>query len=462
MFRVPLARRLRRLASVCASLLALPAAQTALSLPGDAASLVHNCQMKPVESGLVTRPGYLEWISAEKLKPYKDALPRIADEKTEAAMRSPETMWYDEHSMEFLYQDSQEVVVGGRANCVGRVVGEEATDSQISKLKLLFGEDYRFRFPFRKAAGTDDVSNSHVINFWKPPQGADGKPLPVKYWRTSQRGRWNWTFPVGTIFGEVLYQQAPNGNWVVFEIRTRTRYAQGWSVNLFRPFLNAGQLADAIEAARPGWRASAATAAAIAHLRNKTNLERSRMVSSAFSKVFPPVDGALDLIPDFEDPELVQQLLTSTPFRSAEGSIWKEGGGLETYAPGSLAEFGIVPKGYKMGLIPVNEVSCGRCHANTGHLLGDFEFDAILYGEVWGEDRIFTWHLFEPNPYIYGTWDDRDVQSRKLNQRLVQAQLVRNERPSSNDPLYKPLPKTGPAGIKEIAKRLGKEIPHAE
>ena len=92
-----------------------------------------------------------------------------------------------------------------------------------------------------------------------------------------------------------------------------------------------------------------------------------------------------------------------------------------------------------MGLIPVNEISCNRCHSETGRRLGELEFDIQLYGEVWGEDRIFTWHLFEPHRYIYDTWDDTDG-SRKVNPKMVAAKLLQNQTPSSGDPDYKPLP----------------------
>jgi len=135
----------------------------------------------------------------------------------------------------------------------------------------------------------------------------------------------------------------------------------------------------------------------------------------------------------------VIELLTETPFVSTEGAVWKSNGALETYAPASLGNFSIVPKDYEMGMIPLNEVSCNRCHSHTGRRLGQFEFDIILYGEIWGEDQIFTWHLFKPHRYIYATWDDADG-SRKINTRMVEANLLKREKPSTSDPDYKPLP----------------------
>lgn len=398
------------------------------------------CDYVAGPSGLAVREGYTDFIPPAALKPFKDALPHVDRPDLEAAMRSPDTMWYDEASMVFLYQDSVEVVVGARANCVGRKVGEaNRNNPAIAKLLNYFGPDYRFKFPFRKAAGTDNVSNAYVVNFWTPPK-VDGRALPVKWWKQSARGRWHWVFPVGTIFGEVLYQQSPDGHWYVFEIRMRKRYLDGWEVDLFRPFRTAASMADAVVERRPDWQNRPDVAALVNHLRDPATLVPYRMVSEAFGAVFPPIDGALDRLPAVSDPTLIQELLTSTTFRSAEGAIWKEFDGRETYAPSSQGEFSIVPRGYEMGMIPVNEVSCARCHNQTSRGLADFEFDLILYGEVWGEDQIFTWHLFEPNRYIFNTFDDSDSNTRRPNPRLVQAGLLRNERPAPGDALYKQLP----------------------
>lgn len=263
--------------------------------------------------------------------------------------------------------------------------------------------------------------------------------MPVKYWKLSSRGRWRWAFPVDTLFGEVLYEQGPDGRWHVFEIRTRRRYRDGWAVDVLRPFGTAEQMAQAVMTKRPDWAMSVSLRQLVQHLQNPSTLVPNRWESKAYGKVFPPIDGALDRLPDIDDKALIKELLTETTFVSVEGMIWKESGSLQTYGPSSDASFSIAPKGYEMGMIPVNEVSCNRCHSETGRRLGEFEFDIILYGEVWGEDQIFTWHLFEPNSRIYDTWDEVDG-SRKVNQRMVQANLLKNEKPSASDPDYKPLP----------------------
>ena len=396
---------------------------------------------KIIQQGLPLRDGFVEFMPEHDLTPLKRALPQVADSEVNEILQSEDTMWYDEDSMVFLYQDSIETVTGGRANCVGRDVGERnANNPAIAKLMNYFGPDYRFMFPFRTAAGTDNVTNSRVINFWAPPQ-KNGQTLPVRWWQLSSRGRWRWAFPKDTYFGEVLFQKAPDGQWIVFEIRTRKRYLDGWEVNVFRPFPTASSFASGIMKKRPDWAFNFELRKMIQHLENPATLIPNRWESKPYGKVFPPIQGALDPLPEISDWRTIAELLQETTFQSAEGAIWKEHGGLQTYAPASKSDFSLVPRGYEMGMIPVNEVSCNRCHQQTGRRLSTFEFDIILYGEVWGEDQIFTWHLFEPHKRIYGTWDDADG-SRKLNSRMVQANLLQKGKPSSGDPIYKPLPTT--------------------
>jgi len=120
--------------------------------------------------------------------------------------------------------------------------------------------------------------------------------MPVKWWRPTTRGRWRWTFPVGTYFGEVLYQKGPDQKWYVFEIRTRKRYPHGWKVDLFRPFKTAERLASAIISHRPNWQIDSNLVAVVNHLRNKNTLVPHQLVSQAFGKIFPTVNGALDPI----------------------------------------------------------------------------------------------------------------------------------------------------------------------
>ena len=396
------------------------------------------CKPTPPLPNPDVRSGFVQFMPADQLAVLKAALPTVADSEVQAALLSSDTMWYDEQSMVFLYQDSMESVVGGRANCVGRLVGE-TNAAPINRLLNLFGSDYRFNFPFRTAAGTDNTTNTRVINFWVPPRQG-GAVIPTKYWQDTARSHWHWVFPVGTVLGEVLFEQDPTGNYHTFEIRTRKRYSDGWLPNAYRPFRTAKEMASAIMSQRPNWAMSTNLSAVVSHLQDNSKIVPHKWSSAVFAKAFDPINGALDLVPEIEEHDLVKDLLSKYPFKSMEGAVWKRNdGGLETYAPSSAATFNIVPKGYEMGMVAVNEESCNRCHVQTSHPLGDFDDQLILYGEVWGEDRIFTWHLFQPNNHIFQTWDDTDV-SRVVNPNLVKAGLVMKSKVAANDPVYKVLP----------------------
>src|SRR5690606_10674944 len=82
------------------------------------------CELPPRESGLETRPGFVEFMSEAKLNPLKNVIPYVNNSDVQNVIQSPDTMWYDEDSIVFMYQDGVESVVGNRANCVGRKVGE--------------------------------------------------------------------------------------------------------------------------------------------------------------------------------------------------------------------------------------------------------------------------------------------------------------------------------------------------
>ena len=94
---------------------------------------------KIIQQGLPLRDGFVEFMPEHDLTPLKRALPQVADSEVNEILQSEDTMWYDEDSMVFLYQDSIETVTGGRANCVGRDVGERnANNPAIANIVVLY------------------------------------------------------------------------------------------------------------------------------------------------------------------------------------------------------------------------------------------------------------------------------------------------------------------------------------
>src|SRR5690606_20769171 len=128
--------------------------------------------------------------------------------------------------------------------------------------------------------------------------------------------------------------------------------------------------------------------------RSPGSLVSASLSSPAFASAFPTVNGAKDVLPALGDSSILEELLLETPFQSCRGQVWKESGGLRSYAPTTDGAFSIVPRGYTGGFLSVDEETCTRCHQDAGRPLKDWYPFVTLYGEMWGADDSFTWHPF--------------------------------------------------------------------
>lgn len=398
------------------------------------------CMAATKEWQLTTRDGFVEFIAEHELEPFLQNMPHVEDPAIDEALHSADTMWYDEASMVFTYQDSfgnPEGPEGLRGNRVGYDVGINSSVPDIRALTEYF-QHGKFRFPFTIAAGADYQSNVYVMNFWTPPTEG-GKRLPVTYWLNGSH--WHWVFPAGTVIGEVLLMRAPDGNsWHVFEIRSRTRRIDSWSTNVFRPFADASGMAQAIRAARPGF-AATDLKKLVDHLEKSNTLEAATLSSVPYRKVFEPINGHYDYLPATSDTDLIKSFLRERTFVSAMGKAWKRDGNKVTYAAATRAPFHIVPSDFIGGMLQTSEESCARCHDQTGRPLGQLDDRVVLYGEIWGEDQIFTWHPFDVAADIFSVSDG----SRRVNKRMVQAGLIQQRKPNAGDTRYRELPRPYPA-----------------
>ncbi len=358
-------------------------------------------------------------MPAAQLATIKAALPQISDPNLVTILNSPQTLWYDNSVMSHSYQDS----VGANTNTKWPdlvAASDDVIDGIFDRTNL------RFQFPFGTVAGTDKSTNLQAENFVYFPL-TDGQLQPITITtviRNENRPEWTWTYPAGTVFGEILFI-TDGANILPTEIRTRTRTATGWATNAFRPFPKASDLSTAIQQLRPNWSSTPSLSAMVAFLGDNSTLTPTTLaaqggIASTFSQ-----SGYLDTLPDFGDDDLVRTLLTTTPFRSAYDTNWKQNGTQVAYAASTTSPLSIVPTNYTAGLIQVTDDSCIRCHQDGGRLMSDFYFDLYLYGEMWGKDGIFTFHPYDESLYPELRLDNID--NRGLNPKLQAAGIFQTD-----------------------------------
>ena len=257
----------------------------------------------------------------------------------------------------------------------------------------------RWRFPVAVTAGTDDSTNIQLVEFLSLPRDAAGKTqaIPISTGQDQIHTWWQWQYPNGTIVGEIMFIK-DGGNLLPCEVRVRSRYAGGWATNAFRPFSSAGRLSSAIKAKRPGWASTTSLATLVQQLDGTGALSPKTLTATGLTGTFDQT-GVLDVLPEFGDPSLVRDLLTTTTFVSAYGAVWRQDGAAKAYAAGTSSDLSIVPKAYTAGIIEVTEASCMRCHQETGKELEKWYPGLTLYGEVWGKDNIFSFHPFDESYY---------------------------------------------------------------
>jgi hypothetical protein len=263
--------------------------------------------------------------------------------------------------------------------------------------------------------------------------------LPVVYWFREPNGythRYEWMFPKDTIVGELLFIVAADGQWYPFEIRTRKRLIDDWTVDVYRPFPTAESFAQALEAKRqtnPAWASAADVTALITSLRDMTTLQSGQLQATHFTQMFQTMSGAKDVVPGISDDTLIQQLLMETPFVSARGSYWKRNGSLTAWAA-TTTSFSIVPKNYNATFLDMSDQACGACHHNAGRPFKDSYPDVIAYGELWGGDEIFTWHPFETRDFVDSSGEvvGFNNDQRHMRQDFTSAQVLKQYDPQTD------------------------------
>lgn len=332
-------------------------------------------------------------IPAHELARIRASLPKVAYQGLREVLRSPQTLWYNDEVMTPSYQDS----VGAASNATWPDL-VAASESVIGG--LYDRSKGQWHFPFATTAGTDHSTNIHVENFvFFPFENGRIKTTWIKkVIRNAGRYQWDWTYPEGTIFGEVLFIRDGN-DLLPVEIRTRKRYGQGWAMNAFRPFPTAESLADAIRKLQPVYFMNVTLRKLVAHLENPNTLEPKTLAAKAALAPTFHQEGWVDSLPEFGDNHLVRQLLKTTAFEAAYDTPWKQNGSQLAHAASTQASLSIVPNHYEAGLLEVTDAACMRCHQEGGRLVSEFYPALHLYGELWGKDGIFSFHPYYEQRY---------------------------------------------------------------
>jgi len=347
-------------------------------------------------------------IPASDLAAIKAALPEVAWPRLQSIFGDAHTYWYDHAAMQPSYQETGSPGGGARDNADWHdlIADTGSTDPDTNPevgAEAIYDETNKhWRFPVAGTAGVDNSTNFTTANFLSLPVDSTGTtvPIPISTATDSLHKWWAWQYPNGTIVGEVLFIE-DGTNLLPCEVRFRQRFPAGWATNVFRPFPEASSLSAAIKSARPTWSSTPALAALVAQIDGSTGFTPLELTATGLTGTFDQA-GFLDPLPDFGDDDLVRQLLTTTTFIAAYDAVWRQSADQTQQAfaaSTSATTLSIVPNNYQAGIIQVNETSCTRCHQETGVELANWYPGLTLYGDVWGTDNVFTFHVFDESYY---------------------------------------------------------------
>jgi hypothetical protein len=353
-------------------------------------------------------------MSEERGERFRRLLPKVEDAAIQQVLDDPQLILYTQAEMPPAYQDWG-----------GGLRGVHSPQYNISANRSEpFGNGNR-EFPWSAPAGTHRTTNVDSFRFLWLPRDGEGKLRPIVWLHRpltgDSRAGYSWLYPVGTIFGEVLMVRSPDEHDYTFELRLRIRDVGGWSVNAFRPFPTAADLAQRIKQLRPAWQDNAELAALVEHLQQPIELETRTLSDRQTARTVFSQSMGIDVLPPVGDDTLVIELLTKTTFQTALHTTWRDGtNGTRTCAPTTDAPFHVVPASFDAGFIEVESTSCMRCHETVNQHVSRFSPGRDWYGRIRGSDGIFSFHPFQPSSISYNGYE-RTVQMR---QELIDASVL--------------------------------------
>jgi hypothetical protein len=354
---------------------------------------------------LLTGAAPLQLVSDEDHARYMKYLPKTGDPWLKA-LKAANLIFYTEREVPRAYQ-----LQGGVHSSYYNISAAKPVEP--------FG-NATVEFPWGSPAGTHLSDNSTSVKFVIFPKSGE----PIRWWqeRSPYDGGalvFRWVYPVGTVFGEILIVNGPDGYGRTYELRVRVRDEKGWRPKVFRPFGNAAELDKKVRELRPNWREDGELRKFLA--RNERPLTRIRnhhpitiFDRSAVEDTLPPLPA-----------ELVDQLL-SEPFQDVSGETWLETTDGKGYAPTTDSSFSVVPRNYTGSHLPMTAKSCMECHETSGmhtNQIGPLGRDwyGFAAGGGPGGGEVLSFHIFDPGCISYNGFG----QGVRLRSELLAAGLLR-------------------------------------
>lgn len=323
----------------------------------------------------------MDWKKQEHLK---WGLPQIEGEMNQVLQgKTPgKYLWYTEVEMPFAHQDHGNV-------------GENYffwSPHNYSALATTLGGNEptgnNYEFPWKHPGGTDNAS----VYTWKimylPSNTKIKIYRPIMKNIFSNVGNvkgWDWEFPNGTVFFEVL---SFKDRLRVFEIRERHKNERGnWVMNLYRPFATHEHYISALSKINETLAKNHEVIMGYHNIRfNDFNLHKTKMAFDVtLDQYFVKGIGENNV------KSLYNQL---GKFVSTKGEIYA---GRLGFGPSSIEDGAYVPKGYNGSIVGNSNQSCMKCHDSAGDHVQKFA-SRDWYGHVRGsmKEKILSFHPIDP------------------------------------------------------------------
>ena len=154
-------------------------------------------------------PTTVRLMASAKEQRLRAQLPKVENEDVQRILDDPALVLYSDTEVPPAYQDWS-----------SGLPGVHAPNYNVSANRSEPFGNGNIEFPWGAPGGTHRTSNVSTFRFLWLPNDEDGKRRPVVWYRkflagSSAKG-YAWTFPVGTVIGEVLRLRSPDGKYVVF------------------------------------------------------------------------------------------------------------------------------------------------------------------------------------------------------------------------------------------------------